>query len=215
MKAPGPLDSYGNPRSPDTICGLATPLGPGGIGVIRLSGPEALSVAERVFHGKHRPTTSSSHRILHGVFFDPVNSEEIDEVLLSIFKAPQSYTGEDIAEFSFHGSPTILSRALCVLTTQGLRPAGPGEFTFRAFCNGRIDLTQAEAVAELVAAKSEKAAAAAYRQLNGSLKELIGQLRADLIEALAWLEMSADFVEEDHSENRHSPGVLPAQQDYP
>jgi tRNA modification GTPase len=197
MKAPGALDSYGDPRNPDTICGLATPLGPGGIGVIRLSGTEALIVAERVFHGKHQPTTSQSHRILHGVFFDPGSAEDVDEVLLSIFKAPHSYTGEDIAEFSFHGSPTILARALSILRTQGLRLAGPGEFTFRAFCNGRIDLTQAEAVAELIAAKSEKAAAAAYRQLNGSLKDLIGRLRSGLIEALAWLEMSADFVEED------------------
>ena len=118
-------------------------------------------------------------------------------MLLSIFRKPNSYTGEDVAEFSFHGSPAILGRTLTALTGQGSRLAQPGEFTFRAFCNGRIDLTQAEAVAELVGAKSEKAAAAAYRQLQGTLKDLITHLREDLIEALAWLEMSSDFVEED------------------
>jgi tRNA modification GTPase len=197
MSPPGSLDLFGDPRHPDTICGVATPLGQGGIGIIRASGPDALIIADQVFHGKHRPTETASHRILHGKFVDPAGADEIDEVLLSVFRGPNSYTGEDIAEFNFHGSPTILSRALSVLTAQGLRLAGPGEFTFRAFCNGRLDLTQAEAVAELVGAKSEKSADAAYRQLNGSLKELIGQLRTDLIEALAWLEMSADFVEED------------------
>lgn len=197
MSPPGSLDLFGDPRHPDTICGIATPLGQGGIGIIRASGPDALIIADRVFHGKHRPTETASHRILHGKFVDPAGADEIDEVLLSVFRGPNSYTGEDIAEFNFHGSPTILSRALSVLTAQGLRLAGPGEFTFRAFCNGRLDLTQAEAVAELVGAKSEKSADAAYRQLNGSLKELIGQLRTGLIEALAWLEMSADFVEED------------------
>lgn len=197
MNPPPPLELFGDPHHPDTICGIATPLGQGGLGIIRVSGPEALTIADRVFHGKHPPTKTASHRILHGRFADPAVGDEIDEVLLSIFRAPNSYTGEDVTEFSFHGSPAVLSRALSVLTSQGLRIAGPGEFTFRAFCNGRIDLTQAEAVAELVGAKSEKSAEAAYRQLNGSLKELIGQLRAKIIEALAWLEMSSDFVEED------------------
>jgi len=197
MNPPGILDSFANPQQPDTMCGIATPLGRGGIGVIRLSGPDALAVAAKVFHGKHCPSETVSHRILHGKFVDPETKNEIDEVLVSVFKKPNSYTGEDVAELSFHGSPAVLGLALSILTKQGIRLARPGEFTFRAFYNGRIDLTQAEAVAELVSAKSEKSAQAAYRQLQGSLKDFIGRLRADLIEALAWLEMSADFVEED------------------
>ena len=191
------LDSFGDPRRPDTICAIATPPGLGGIGIIRLSGPEALSIADRMFHGKHLPSQTPSHRILFGRFRDPETGVEIDEVVLSVFRSPNSYTGEDIVELSFHGSPAILGSALGLLAGHGARIAQPGEFTFRAFCNGRIDLTQAESVAELVAAKSEKAAAAAYRQLQGSLKDLIGKLRTELIEALAWLEMSSDFVEED------------------
>jgi len=197
MSPPGILDSFGDPQNPDTICGIATPLGRGGIGIIRISGPDAFVVADKVFHGKHSPSASPTHRILHGLFVNPETGTEIDEVLVSIFKKPNSYTGEDVAEFSFHGSPAVLGLALSILTKQNVRLARPGEFTFRAFYNGRIDLTQAEAVAELVSAKSEKSAAAAYKQLQGSLKGSIGQLRTDLIEALAWLEMSADFVDED------------------
>jgi tRNA modification GTPase len=191
------LDSFGDPQNPDTICGLATPLGQGGLGVIRVSGPETFAVADQVFHGKHTPSETPTHRILFGRFADPATGNDLDEIVLSIFRRPNSYTGEDVVELSFHGSPAVLSSALDVLTRTGCRLARPGEFTFRAFSNGRIDLTQAEAVVELVNAKSEKSARAAYCQLQGSLKDLIGRLRSDVIEGLAWLEMSSDFVEED------------------
>jgi len=197
MNTSGIPDSFGDPQNPDTICGLATPLGQGGLGVIRVSGPETLAVADRVFHGKHHPSATPSHRILYGRFAEPETGNELDEVVLSVFRNPNSYTGEDVVELSFHGSPAVLTAAIEVLTGAGCRLAQPGEFTFRAFSNGRIDLTQAEAVIELVQAKSEKSAQAAYCQLQGSLKDLISQLRADLIEGLAWLEMSSDFVEED------------------
>ncbi len=191
------LDSYRDPQAPDTICGIATPLGQGGIGVIRLSGPETFALADQMFHGKHSPSETESHRILHGHFKNPETGEKVDEILLSIFRQPNSYTGDDVVEFSFHGSPAVLSTALQTLIDYGARLAAPGEFTFRAFYNGRIDLTQAEGVAALVGAQSEKAAQAAYRQVNGSLRDTIAQLRSDLTEAMAWLEMSTDFIEED------------------
>ncbi len=197
MNQPRPLDVFGDPGHPDTICGIATPLGRGGIGIIRLSGPRAMPLAEKVFHGKHASLSGLSHRVLYGNFCDPGSDIALDEILLTPFKQPNSYTGEDVVEFSFHGSPTILRRALEILIAGGARLAQPGEFTFRAFYHGRIDLTQAEAVADLVDAKSEQSAQAAFQQLQGTLKNRIQTLRADLIEGLGWLEMSADFVEED------------------
>lgn len=188
--------------SPDlesTIVAIATPIGRGGLGVVRLSGPRAIEIADLIFRSSQESDlkTVAGYTVRHGHAFDPRDSSVIDEVLATVFRAPRSYTGEDIVEFSTHGGPVVMRRLLATLIAQGAEMAQPGEFTLRAFLNGRIDLTEAEAVADLIDAKTSEAANAAIAQLQGSLHEEIVNLRADLIAALARLEMGIDFTEED------------------
>ena len=169
----------------DTICALATPAGPGGIAVIRVSGPQSLAIADATFRGKHLPSQRPGHTILHGYLHEPSRKPSaadrmIDEVLVSIFRAPRSYTGEDMVEISSHGGPAVADAILHLLAGQGARPSLPGEFTRRAVMNGKLDLTQAEAVLDLAEARSDAARARAIRQLTGVFSRHILELEKEL-----------------------------------
>jgi tRNA modification GTPase len=178
----------------DTICALSTPSGSGAIGVIRLSGPEAISIAQAVFEGKE--LEKQKGQSLH---FGKIKEEDkvIDEVMLSLFKAPHSYTGEDVVEISCHGSAFILSEVMKLLTEKGARIANPGEYTMRAFGNGKMDLAQAEAVADLIASESKAAHQLAMNQMRGGFSKKIQELREELIHFTSMIELELDFAEED------------------
>lgn len=182
-----------------TIAAIATPIGRGALGVVRLSGPDAIGIADRMFHGQSgRPLSAQPGFTVHlGRANDPATGAPIDEVLATVFRAPRSYTGDDMVEFSTHGGGAVMRRILAVMMQQGAHPAARGEFTLRAFLNGRIDLTQAEAVADIINAKTDAAAQAALENIQGRFHQEILALRAELIAALARLEMGIDFTEED------------------
>ena len=184
-----------NPGAPtsDTIAAIATPVGSGGIGVVRMSGPEALWIARRVT----RRTRDPKPRYAHLVEIFDGNDELIDQALLLFMPGPRSYTGEDVAELSCHGGPVALRRVLDSLLAAGARPAGPGEFTLRAFLNGRLDLAQAEAVADMVAAPTPAALAVAANQLAGRLSDAVREMRAACLDLLAQMEAEVDFDEDD------------------
>jgi tRNA modification GTPase len=179
----------------DTIAAIATPPGIGAIGVIRLSGPKSVEIADVVFKGKKKISSATGYSILFGKMLD--EQEVLDEVLVSVFKNPHSYTGEDSIEFSFHGSPYILQRALEILIEKGIRMAEPGEFTRRAFLNGKLDLSQAEGVADLIASESKTSHHIALNQMKGGFSSEIKKLREKLIEFAALIELELDFGEED------------------
>lgn len=176
----------------DTIVALATAPGEAAVAVLRLSGPQALVIAARHFSGRRSPESSPSHRILHGTFVDGAG-RDVDTVLLSVFRAPRSYTGEDVVEISSHGGLEVPRAILETLTAAGARPARPGEFTERAFRNGKLDLAQAEAVAALVRARSERSARAARAALGGDLTRMVEALDRRLIPLLAEVEARIDF----------------------
>ncbi len=184
----------------DTIVALATPPGAGAIGVIRLSGGEALYIAEKLFKGKSLKNLPS-HTVHFGHIVSPTGNnkkeEIIDEVVLTLFKNPKSYTGEDVVEISGHGSPYILQRILEVCIAAGARLARPGEFTQRAFLNGKLDLAQAEAVADLIAANSRAAQQTALNQLRGGFSNDLKTLRDEMIHFAALIELELDFSDED------------------
>lgn len=182
----------------DTIAAIATPPGEGGIGIVRLSGPRALEVASRVFSpsASVTPKGFASHTVHHGHVVDPGSEGVIDEVLLLFMQAPRSYTGEDVVELQGHGGHVPLQAILNVVLRHGARPAQPGEFTRRAFLNGRLDLAQAEAVLDVVRAKTEAGLRASVRQLQGGLSDRVRGLRGELLSVLAPLEASIDFPEE-------------------
>lgn len=179
----------------DTICALATPPGIGGLAVVRLSGPEAFPIADRCFRGKQRLQEVPSHTIHYGRFFR--GEELVDTVTASVFRAPHSYTGEDTVEFGCHGGMVVAETLVEALIEAGARLAGPGEFTRRAFLNGKLDLVQVEAIADLIYATSVPAARLAARQLVGGLTQRLRSLRQQLIEAAALLELELDFAEEE------------------
>ena len=180
----------------DTIAAIATPAGRGALGIVRLSGPEALAIAGRVFRGSAgEPSGFASHTVHLGQAVS--DGELLDTVLLTVMRAPRSYTGEDTAELSCHGGRVVLGRVLGAVVAAGARPAEPGEFTLRAFLNGRMDLAQAEAVQELIAAESELGARVAAEQLRGRLSGEVGALRDGLVEFLAEIEAAIDFPDED------------------
>ena len=183
------------PRAPtsDTIAAIATPAGSGGIGVVRVSGPEALWIARRVTRRTRDPRPRYAHLVK---IFDG-NDELIDQALLLFMPGPRSYTGEDVAELSCHGGPVALRRVLDSLLAAGARPAGPGEFTLRAFLSGRLDLAQAEAVADLVAAPTPAALAVAANQLAGRLSDAVREMRSACLDLLAQMEAEVDFDEDE------------------
>ena len=177
----------------DTIAAIATPVGSGGIGVVRISGPQALWIARRVTRRNRDPRPRYAHlvRVYDG------NNQLIDQALLLFMPGPGSYTGEDVAELSCHGGPVALRRVLDSILAAGARPAGPGEFTLRAFLNGRLDLAQAEAVADLVAAPTPAALAVAANQLAGRLSDAVRDMRAACLDLLAQMEAEVDFDEDE------------------
>ncbi|MCS7036584.1 MAG: tRNA uridine-5-carboxymethylaminomethyl(34) synthesis GTPase MnmE [Saprospiraceae bacterium] len=183
------------PDLTDTIAALATPPGTGAIAVVRLSGPRAVDIADAVFRGK-RLHEQCSHTAHVGRIEDE-DGHILDEAVVTLFRAPRSYTGEDVVEFSVHGSPYVQQAVLGLLLRRGARLAAPGEFTLRAFLNGKIDLTQAEAVADLIASQTSAAHAVAMRQLRGGFKTEIARLREELIHFASLIELELDFAEED------------------
>jgi tRNA modification GTPase len=178
----------------DTIVALATPQGVGAIGVIRLSGPGAIDIANSVFRAKDL-TVQATHTIHYGHIVD--GDYEVDEVMVSIFRAPKSFTTEDVVEISCHGSPFIAEQILALLIKHGARSAKPGEFTLRAFMHGRIDLSQAEAVADLIASNSAASHDLALKQMRGGFSNQIKELRQKLVSFTALIELELDFGEED------------------
>lgn len=178
----------------DTIAAIATPPGIGALGVIRVSGKDAVNITARCFKG-HNIRESPGFTLHYGYIVD--GEETVDEVLLSIFRSPKSFTGEDIAEISCHGSPYILQRVLNLLISRGARLAKPGEFTQRAFMHGKMDLSQAEAVADLIASNSEASHRMAMQQMKGGFKKRIENLRQSLIDFASLIELELDFGEED------------------
>ena len=181
----------------DTICAPATIPGTGAISVIRISGPEALSIADKVVTCSRTPLSSTGgYRIRYGSILDH-DGETVDNVLVSVFRAPHSYTGEDSAEISCHASGYIVQTIIGLLLDAGARSAGPGEFTRRAFVNGKMDLAQAEAVADVIAAQDKAAHRVAMNQLKGGYSKELGKLRAKLLKMTSLLELELDFSEED------------------
>jgi tRNA modification GTPase len=180
----------------DTIAAISTPPGEGGIAIIRVSGPDALSIADRVFQGRDGTVTRlKGYTLRYGVFFD-ANREIADDGLLTVFRAPYSYTGEDTIELSCHGGRTTTSRVLALTLEAGARLAAPGEFTLRAFLNGKLDLAQAEAVSDLIRARTESARRVARRHLDGALSDEITAIKEELIGILAAIEVTIDFSDE-------------------
>lgn len=178
----------------DTIVALATPNGAGAIGVIRLSGNDAIEICNSVFKGKNL-TQQESHTIHFGTIVE--NGTIIDEVLVCLFIAPRSYTKENVVEVSCHGSSFILDKIIRLFISKGARPAKPGEFTMRAFLNGQLDLSQAEAVADLIASSSEASHKVAMQQMRGGFSNELKKLREELIHFASLVELELDFSEED------------------
>ena len=183
----------------DTIAAISTPLGQGGIGIVRLSGRDAVKIADRIFISpkKKKIKQTPSHRIIYGHIVNPKNKEIVDEALVSVMKAPNTYTKEDIVEINCHGGIVPLRRVLELVINSGARLAEPGEFTQRAFLNGRIDLAQAEAVLDVINAMTEQSQKTAIEQLRGGLSKKLEMIREELIELTAFVEAHIDFPEED------------------
>jgi len=181
----------------DTIAAIATPVGTGGIGIVRMSGPRSTAIAARIFQPRHASFPLASHRLYYGDIVDPATGQTIDEALVSFMARPRSYTREDVVEINCHGGYQVLQGILALVISAGARLAEPGEFTRRAFLNGRIDLAQAEAVIDLIEAKSAAGARQAAQQLTGTLSREITRLRDELLLVLSALEASIEFPEED------------------
>ena len=180
----------------DTICAIATPIGEAGIGLIKISGPEALSLARGLFKPRHPDLTIRSHTLHFGCILDPGTGEVIDEVLLSYMAAPRTYTREDVVEINCHSGYAVLSRILELVLASGARLAEPGEFTRRAFLNGRIDLSQAEAVIEIIRSRSEQGLLLANRHLRGDIRSAVENWRETLLQAQSRIEAFIDFSED-------------------
>ena len=187
----------------DTIAAIATPPGEGAISIVRLSGDDAVTLADQVFKGKDL-TKFSTHTINYGHFIDPKTREIIDEVMVSVLRAPKTFTREDTVEINCHGGIVPTNKILQVLLTNGARLAEPGEFTKRAFLHGRIDLAQAESVMDLIRAKTDRSMKAALNQLDGELSQLIRNLRQEILDVLAQVEVNIDYPEYDDVEEMTS-----------
>ncbi|MBI1810803.1 MAG: tRNA uridine-5-carboxymethylaminomethyl(34) synthesis GTPase MnmE [Nitrospirae bacterium] len=183
----------------DTIAAISTPAGEGGIGIVRLSGKDAIKIAGRLFHSSKGKTlsASASHRIIYGFIKDPETNETVDEALVSIMRSPNTYTREDIVEINCHGGMSPLRDVLELAVKNGARLAEPGEFTKRAFLNGRLDLSEAEAVLDLIRAKTDESRRIALEQLRGKLSEKILNLREQITKICVFIEAYIDFPEED------------------
>lgn len=206
MNVPSPLFPS---ASLDTICAIATGAG-GALGIVRISGPQSIIIADKIFHGKTPLSAARSHTVHYGYILEKDSSTLnndgnvlekdggiIDEAMVSVFIAPHSYTGEDSVEISLHNSPYILERVIQRLRDEGARLAEPGEYTMRAFLNHKMDLAQAEAVADLISAQSRVAHDIALSQMRGGVSERLTQLRGQLLRLATLLELELDFSEED------------------
>ncbi len=185
-----------------TIAAISTSLGAGAIGIVRMTGPRALEICDRLFASPSgaRLDEAVSHTLHYGVIRDPAGGEPVDEVLVAVMRAPATYTREDIVEVDCHGGPVAQQRILSLFLDAGAMLATPGEFTRRAFINGRIDLAQAESVAQVVSAKTEAGLKVAMSQLEGGLSREIGDIRRDILGVLASVEAGIDFADEDIEE---------------
>ncbi|MEW6080779.1 MAG: tRNA uridine-5-carboxymethylaminomethyl(34) synthesis GTPase MnmE [Bacillota bacterium] len=181
---------------PDTIAAIATAPGIGGIGIVRVSGPEAIPLAVRVFRGRRSPREAPSHSLSLGWVVDPGTGKRIDQVLLAVMRGPRTYTGEDVVEFQCHGGSAVLGAVLQALASGGARVAQPGEFTRRAFLNGRIDLAQAEAVLDIVNARTPQGLDVAIRQVEGGLSRKVQRVRDIILDALALVTAGTDFCDD-------------------
>lgn len=180
----------------DTIAAISTPVGEGGISIIRVSGDDAIAVAQKIYRGKDLNKVQTN-TINYGHIIDPDNGEEVDEVMVSVMRAPHTYTCEDVVEINCHGGLLATNRILQLVLSYGARMAEPGEFTKRAFLNGRLDLSQSEAVMDLIRAKTDKSMKVALNQLDGNLSHLIRKLRKDILDVLAQVEVNIDYPEYD------------------
>jgi tRNA modification GTPase len=192
----------------DTITAIATPAGQAGIGIIRISGPLAAKILHRIFQPNKAVDAFQTHRLYLGHLVDTYSGRVIDQVLLSWMKAPHTYTREDVVEINSHSGYLLLDRILQIVLREGARLAKPGEFTFRAFVNGRIDLTQAEAIVDLINSKSERGLQIASQQIKGSLREEIDRLRHKALDILAHVEVAIDFPDEEE-------GIFPGEESAP
>ncbi|AGI31270.1 modification GTPase [Bacillus subtilis] len=186
----------------DTIAAISTPMGEGAIAIVRLSGPEAIQIADKIYKGPKGKTLSSveSHTIHYGHIVDRPSDRVVEEVMVSVLKAPRTFTREDVIEINCHGGIVTVNQVLQLALREGARLAEPGEFTKRAFLNGRIDLSQAEAVMDLIRAKTDRAMNVAMNQMEGRLSALVRRLRSEILETLAHVEVNIDYPEYDDVE---------------
>ncbi|CAM4058772.1 tRNA uridine-5-carboxymethylaminomethyl(34) synthesis GTPase MnmE [Listeria booriae] len=184
----------------DTIAAISTPPGEGAIAIIRLSGDEAIQIADRIFYAQKSLGDVESHTIHYGHIVDPSTGETVEEVMATVMRAPRTFTREDVVEINAHGGIVSVNRVLQLLLRNGAKLAEPGEFTKRAFLNGRIDLSQAEAVMDLIRAKTDRAMGVALQQMDGNLSRLIRSLRREILDALAQVEVNIDYPEYDDVE---------------
>jgi tRNA modification GTPase len=187
----------------DTITAISTPMGEGGIAIIRVSGSDSIQIVDKLFKGKQKLSTVDSHTIHYGHLIDPQSGQHIEEVMVTVLKGPKTYTREDIVEVNCHGGIVSVKRVLQYILDEGAMLAEPGEFTKRAFLNGRLDLSQAEAVIDLIRSKTDKAMNIALQQVEGRLSKLIQKLRQELIQTLAHIEVSIDYPEHDVEDVTH------------
>ena len=183
----------------DTIAAISTPLGEGAIGIVRLSGTDSFAIAQRIFKGKDLASVAS-HTLNYGHIVDPDKNEILDEVMVGAMRSPKTFTREDIIEINTHGGIAVTNEILQLVIREGARLAEPGEFTKRAFLNGRVDLTQAEAVMDIIRSKTDKAMNIAVKQLDGSLSDLINNTRQEILNTLAQVEVNIDYPEYDDVE---------------
>ncbi|CAA3907959.1 tRNA (5-carboxymethylaminomethyl-2-thiouridylate) synthase [Staphylococcus aureus] len=192
----------------DTITSISTPMGEGAIGIVRLSGPQAVEIADKLYKGKHLLNDVPSHTINYGHIIDPESKEVVEEVMVSVLRAPKTFTREDIIEINCHGGILTINRVLELTMTYGARMAEPGEFTKRAFLNGRIDLSQAEAVMDFIRSKTDRASKVAMNQIEGRLSDLIKKQRQSILEILAQVEVNIDYHEYDDVEDATTEFLL-------
>ncbi|GBZ03670.1 TPA: tRNA uridine-5-carboxymethylaminomethyl(34) synthesis GTPase MnmE [Staphylococcus aureus] len=192
----------------DTITSISTPMGEGAIGIVRLSGPQAVEIADKLYKGKHLLNDVPSHTINYGHIIDPESKEVVEEVMVSVLRAPKTFTREDIIEINCHGGILTINRVLELTMTYGARMAEPGEFTKRAFLNGRIDLSQAEAVMDFIRSKTDRASKVAMNQIEGRLSDLIKKQRQSILEILAQVEVNIEYPEYDDVEDATTEFLL-------
>lgn len=194
----------------DTIAAISTPMGEGAIAIVRISGDEAVQIADRLFRApsEKRLAEAPSHTIHYGHLVDPSTGETVEEIMVSLMKAPKTFTREDVVELNCHGGLVSVNRVLRLVLQFGARLAEPGEFTKRAFLNGRIDLSQSEAVMDLIRAKTDRAMNVALNQMEGKLSRLINELRQALLETLAQVEVNIDYPEYDDVEEMTIPLMI-------